>query len=86
MVTISASTDKENTGISTMQYQVKGEISQSASTFAKLSTPEAKKYLDDSPKDFGHDPIGFMLFNYYQKLNAEFLEEQKIHEKITQQK
>lgn len=86
MVTISASTEEGNTGISTIQYQVKGEISQSASTFAKLSTPEAKKYLDASPEDFGHDPIGFMLFNYYQKLNAEFLEEQKIHEKIAQQK
>ena len=86
MVTISASTDDGNTGISTIQYQVKGEISQSASTFAKLSTPEAKKYLDASPKDFDHDPIGFMLFNYYQKLNAEFLEEQKIHEKIAQEK
>ncbi|MFB5621851.1 MAG: hypothetical protein ACE5RO_01650 [Candidatus Nitrosomaritimum yanchengensis] len=86
MVTISASTDEGNTGISTIQYQVKGEISQSASTFAKLSTPEAKKCLDASPEDFGYDPIDFMLFNYHQKLNAEFLEEQKIHEKIAQEK
>ena len=86
MVTISASTDSGSTGINTIQYQVKGEISQSASTFAKLSTPEAKKYLDASPKDFDQDPIGFMLFNYYQKLNAEFLEEHKIHEKIALEK
>lgn len=86
MVTISASTEEGDTGITTIQYQVKGEISQSASTFAKLSTPEAKKYLDANPNDFEQDPIGFMLFNYYQKLNTEFLAEQKIHEKIAQER
>jgi hypothetical protein len=82
LVTISASTDKGDTGISTIQYQVKGELSPTTATFSKLSTPEAKKYLDASPEDFDKNPIGFMLYNYYQKLNNEYLEEKKISEKI----
>ncbi|MGA0296022.1 MAG: carboxypeptidase-like regulatory domain-containing protein [Nitrosopumilaceae archaeon] len=85
IVTISASTDKGDTGISTIQYQVKGELSPTSATSAKLATPEAKKYLEASPEDFDKNPIGFMLYNYYQKLNNEYLEEQKISEKISEQ-
>ena len=38
---------------------------------------EALKYLHASPGDFAKDPIGFTLYNYYQNLQAEFLEELK---------
>jgi len=36
---------------------------------------EALKYLHASPDDFENDPIGFTLYNYYQNLQAEFLDE-----------
>ncbi len=86
LVTISASTIDGSTGISTIQYQVRGELSATSATLVKLSTPEAQKYLNSSPDDFDKNPLGFMLYNYYQKLNDEYLEEQKINEKIAQEK
>jgi len=36
---------------------------------------EALKYLHASPDDFEYDPIGFTLYNYYQNLQAEFLDD-----------
>jgi len=33
------------------------------------------KYLHASPDDFKNDPIGFILYNYYQNIQAEFLDE-----------
>ncbi|MDX1441101.1 MAG: carboxypeptidase-like regulatory domain-containing protein [Nitrosopumilaceae archaeon] len=84
LVSISASTENGETGMVSIQYQVKGDITTHALTNAKLSTPEAKKYLNSNPEDFSNNPIGFMLYTYYQKLYQENLEEQKILEKIIQ--
>ena len=84
VVSISASTEDGKNGITSIQYQVKGDITLFAATNAKLSTPEAKKYLNSDPEDFKNNPIGYMLYNYYQKIYQEYLEEQKILEKITQ--
>ena len=84
LVTISASTEDGKDGIASVQYQVKGDIELFASTNAKLSTPEARKYLNSSPEDFSNNPIGYMLYNYYQKLYQQFLDEQKTLEKLTQ--
>jgi len=77
IVNISATTSDGKTGISSIQFQIKGEISPSTISQQKLSTPEAKKYLDASPLDFDGNPIGFMLYNYYQKLYQEFLNDQE---------
>ncbi len=77
IVNISATTQDGKTGISSLQFQIKGEISPSTVSQQKLSTPEAKKYLDASPLDFDGNPIGFMLYNYYQKLYQEFLNDQE---------
>jgi hypothetical protein len=84
IVNISATTLDGKTGISSIQFQVKGELSPTTVNLEKLSTPEAKKYLEASPEDFDRNPIGFMLYNYYQKLYQEHLEDIKISEKIAQ--
>jgi len=86
IVTISASTEDGKTGISSIQFQVKGELDPAAISNSKLSTPEAQKYLNSSPEDFERNPLGLMLYNYYQKLYQEYLEDQKISEKIAQNK
>ena len=82
IVNISAVTSEGKTGIASIQFQIKGEISPSTISLQKLSTPEAKKYLNSSPSDFDGNPIGFMLYNYYQKLNQEFLDDEKKAQEI----
>jgi hypothetical protein len=86
IVNISAESLEGKTGITSIQFQVKGELSPIAISQGKLSTPEAIKYLDASPEDFDKDPIGFMLYNYYQKLLQEYLEDEKLNEKLLHEK
>ncbi len=86
IVTISATTLDGKTGISTIQFQVKGELALSAVSQVKLSTPEAKKYLEANADDFDKNPIGFILYNYYQKLYQEYLEDEEAGEKIAKEK
>lgn len=83
-VNIVATTSDGKTGITSIQFQVKGELEQTTVNKEKLSTPEAKKYLEASPEDFDKNPLGFVLYNYYQKLYQEYLEDEKIVEKLTQ--
>jgi len=78
IVNIIATTSEGKTGITSTQFQVQGELTQSSATNKKLSAPEAQKYLQSSPDDFDKNPIGFMLYNYYQKLYQEYLEEEKV--------
>lgn len=85
IVNIVATTPDGKTGITSTQFQVKGELTQTTVNKEKLSTPEAKKYLEASPEDFDKNPIGFTLYNYYQKLYQEYLEDEKISEKLTQE-
>lgn len=85
IVNIVATTSDGKTGITSIQFQVKGELTQTTVNKEKLSTPEAKKYLEASPEDFDKNPIGFILYNYYQKLYSEYLEDEKISEKLTQE-
>ncbi len=84
-VNIVATTSDGKTGIISIQFQVKGELEQTTVNKAKLSTPEAKKYLEASPEDFDKNPIGFTLYNYYQKLYQEYLEDEKIGETLAQE-
>lgn len=85
VVNISATTLDGKTGITSIQFQIKGELSPTSVNQNKLSTPEAKKYLDASPEDFDKNPIGFMLYNYYQKLYQEYLEDEKITSELIQE-
>ena len=82
IVNISASSQDGKTGIASIQFHVKGELSPTAVNESKLSTPEAEKYLDADPEDFDKNPIGFMLYNYYQKLYQEYLEDKKLSEEL----
>ena len=83
-VNIVATTSDGKTGITSIQFQVKGELEQTTVNKEKLSTPEAKKYLESTPEDFDKNPLGLVLYNYYQKLYQEYLEDEKIVEKLTQ--
>lgn len=85
IVNISATSLEGKTGITSIQFQVKGELAVTTVNQEKISTPEAKKFLEASPEDFDKNPIGFILYNYYQKLYQEYLEDEKLSEKLAQQ-
>ena len=85
IVNISATSLEGKTGITSIQFQVKGELAVTTVNQEKVSTPEAKKFLEASPEDFDKNPIGFILYNYYQKLYQEYLEDEKLSEKLAQQ-
>ncbi len=85
VVTISATAPDGKTGITSIQFQVRGELSPTTVSQAKLSTPEAQKYLNSSPEDFELNPLGYILYNYYQKLYQEYLEDEKISEALAQE-
>jgi hypothetical protein len=85
IVNISATSLEGKTGITSIQFQIKGELAVTTVNQEKVSTPEAKKFLEASPEDFDKNPIGFILYNYYQKLYQEYLEDEKLSEKLAQQ-
>ena len=84
IVNISATSLEGKTGITSIQFQIKGELAVTTVNQEKVSTPEAKKFLEASPEDFDKNPIGFMLYNYYQKVYQEYLEDEKLSEKLAQ--
>ncbi len=65
------------TGLTSTEVHVNGEISQVIILEEKLSTKEATKYLNSKITDFEKDPIGQMLYNYYQNMYHELQEEKK---------
>ena len=65
------------TGLSSTEFQVKGESSPISHLQSKLSTEEARKYLSSNQKDFEKDPIGQTLFKYYHKLLEQLIKEKK---------
>jgi len=64
------------TGLTSTQFQVKGDISPVSALQEKLSTDEAKKYLSANESNFEKDPIGQTLFKYYHGLLEELILEQ----------
>jgi len=82
-VNVIANTDDGKTGMTSTEFQIRGEITQITVSEEKLSTPEATKYLSASPDDFEKNPIGLMFYNYYQKLFSQYLDEQKIYQELT---
>jgi len=75
IVNIMATTSDGKIGLASTGFQIKGELSVQTRSEKILSTMEALKYLHASPDDFANDPIGFTLYNYYQNLQTEFLDE-----------
>jgi len=53
------------TGLTSTQFQVKGDVSPVSALQEKLSTEEARKYLGSQESDFEKNPIGQTLFKYY---------------------
>ena len=56
------------TGLTSSQFQVKGDVSPVSALQEKLSTDEARKYLGSKEGDFEKNPIGQTLFKYYHGL------------------
>ena len=75
IVNVMATTSDGKIGLASTEFQVKGELLVQTRSEKILSTIEALKYLHASPDDFAKDPIGFTLYNYYQNLQEEFLDE-----------
>ena len=65
------------TGLTSTQFQVKGDVSPVSALQEKLSTDEARKYLGSNESDFEKNPIGQTLFKYYHGLLDELIQEQK---------
>jgi len=75
------------TGLSSSQFQVKGEISPVSGLQQKLSTEEARKYLGANESDFKKNPIGQTLFKYYHGLLDKLvLEHKEANKSIAEQK
>ncbi|MCV0410074.1 carboxypeptidase regulatory-like domain-containing protein [Nitrosopumilus sp.] len=74
------------TGLSSTEFQVKGDISPVSELQEKLSTDEAIKYLSSNESDFEKNPIGQTLFKYYHKILDELILEQKIAQKPSEDK
>ncbi|BDQ31112.1 hypothetical protein NZNM25_01160 [Nitrosopumilus zosterae] len=74
------------TGLSSTEFQVKGDISPVSELQEKLSTDEAIKYLSSDESNFEKNPIGQTLFKYYHKLLEELILEQKIAQKPSEDK
>ena len=77
IVSIVGTAEDGKTGIGEAQFQVKGELQKTSILEGKLSSAEAKKYLASEKEDFLKDPIGLTLFNHYQKMYSDYLEEKK---------
>lgn len=73
------------TGLSSTQFQVKGDISPVSALQEKLSTDEARKYLSANEGDFEKDPIGQTLFKYYHGLLDELILEQREASQLTEE-
>ena len=71
----------EMTGLTSTQFQVKGDTSKISTLQEKLSTEEARNYLSANESDFEKNPIGQTLFKYYHGLLDELISEKKENQK-----
>jgi hypothetical protein len=65
------------TGLSSTEFQVKGDASPISTLQQQLSTDQAIKYLSSNESDFEKNPIGQTLFKYYHGLLNQLITEQK---------
>lgn len=65
------------TGLSTTQFEVKGDVSKVSALQDQLSTEQAIKYLSSKESSFEKDPIGQTLFKYYHGLLQKLVLEKK---------
>lgn len=69
------------TGLSSTQFQVKGDVNPVSMLQQQLSTDEARKYLSSNENDFDKNPIGQTLFKYYHGLHDQLIAKQKESQK-----
>lgn len=65
------------TGLSSTEFQVKGDVSPVSILQQQLSTDQARKYLSSNESDFEKNPIGQTLFKYYHGLLDQLIAEKK---------
>ena len=65
------------TGLSSTEFQVKGDASPVSILQQQLSTDQARKYLGSNESDFEKNPIGQTLFKYYHGLLDQLIAEKK---------
>jgi len=65
------------TGLSSTEFQVKGDASPVSILQQQLSTDQARKYLGSNESDFEKNPIGQTLFKYYHGLLEKLIAEKK---------
>jgi len=65
------------TGLSSTEFQVKGDASPVSILQQQLSTDQARKYLSSNESDFEKNPIGQTLFKYYHGLLEQLIAEKK---------
>ncbi len=65
------------TGLSSTEFQVKGDSNPSSILQQQLSTDQARKYLSSNESDFEKNPIGQTLFKYYHELHDQLIAEKK---------
>jgi len=65
------------TGLSSTEFQVKGDASPASILQQQLSTDQARKYLSSNESDFEKNPIGQTLFKYYHGLHDKLVAEKK---------
>ena len=82
VVNVIANSNDGKMGVSSTNFQVKGELNVSSHTARLLETDEAKKYLNANPEDFANNPIGIQLYNYYQDLQSKFIEQEAMQDSI----
>jgi len=61
------------TGLSSTEFQVKGDASPVSILQQQLSTDQAIKYLSSNESDFEKNPIGQTLFKYYHGLHDQLI-------------
>jgi hypothetical protein len=69
------------TGLSSTEFQVKGDASPVSILQQQLSTDQARKYLSSNESDFEKNPIGQTLFKYYHGLHDQLIAEKKESQK-----
>jgi hypothetical protein len=69
------------TGLSSTEFQVRGDASPVSILQQQLSTDQARKYLSSNESDFEKNPIGQTLFKYYHGLHDQLITEIKESQK-----
>ena len=85
IVNVVATSSDDKIGIASTEFRIQGESSISSRLAQILSSDEALRYLHANPEDFGNDPIGQTLYNYYQDMKDEFIEQELLQQELWEQ-